>query len=79
MATKRKKLKAVPVQDQQPEFMDSFNSFVSEISRLHGQSLANSYRSLREREAEVMVQQGADYPDAQEQLQEYLSFRMEQV
>ncbi len=79
MATRpKKRLKAVPVADDPVEFMDSFNSFIDDVSNLHGRQAALSYRALREREAQAIRSSGGDYPPVEEQLADFLTFRTEQ-
>lgn len=72
---------ATPVEAQEPQFSDVFNQFIETVANVHGREVALTYRTLREQEAMVLLNTAApagplSYPDAPEQLKDFLSFRI---
>lgn len=83
MARKARRKMAVvnAIENEAPEFADIFNQFVESVAVVHGRQVAQTYRSLREQEAMVLYNTAApagpmDYPEAKDQLADFMSFRI---
>ena len=75
----KRRLAGVPAAVNTRSFREAFDNYVDGIARVHGADAAESYLAFREGEAIVMDRCGADYPDSQQQQQDFLSLRLEKL
>jgi hypothetical protein len=73
----KKRIAGIPASVPTRNFIDVFDTYVEGIAKVHGKDAATAYRQFREGEAVVMDRCGVDYPDAQQQQQDFLSLRID--